>query len=49
MKELKNPVSAQPQPTTAKLDDKQLDEIFNPKKGKDTTLAGQDHGWDVKV
>lgn len=48
MKEAKNTSSTELKPAPTKLDDKQLDEIFNPKKGKDTTLAGQDHGWEVQ-
>ena len=48
MKETKKSSSIQPQPAPIKLDDKQLDEIFKPRKSKDTTLAGQDHGWEVQ-
>lgn len=48
MKEAKKPTSIQSQPAPVKLDDKQLDEIFKPRKSKDTTLAGQDHGWEVQ-
>jgi hypothetical protein len=48
MKESKKSSSIQPEPAFIKLDDKQLDEIFKPRKAKDTTLAGQDHGWEVQ-
>ena len=48
MKETKKSSSIQPEPPPIKLDDKQLDEIFKPRKSKDTTLAGQDHGWEVQ-